>query len=316
VPPKVRVWKRGERKGEILPLGDFDSIGGIPVFSQKAWDVMADLLEKDVEILPLQCSHGTLYLANVLRLLDCLDEKLSHFEYYSYGGIARVTRYTFRAGFQPSSHMFIIRGGGGNIFITDTLKERAECSQLRGFGAATFEYYMGNDPTPCVAMPATAVPGTSVTQPQWDGTRNQYGPLAPERLAAFEAELAQRLPEDYRAFLLAHNGGLPVGRDYWAPGRQEPDAEIRCVYGLHEGPEDYRLDVQRAFYAPKLMPGLLPIASDVGGNQFCLGYAGKPRGKVYCWDHETECLPVTWRNFQWLTGSFTEFLQRLRPAAP
>ena len=202
--------------------------------------------------------------------------------------------------------MFRIAGCRDDVIVTQELNDVAEAANLQGWWCRPLE--MVSEPVP----PPPPVP----QGPFWDGTRNQYGPLAPEQLAAFEAELGQRLPEDYRAFLLAHNGGLPVGRDYWAPGRQEPDAEILCVYGLHEGPEDYRLDVQRAFYAPKLMPGLLPIASDVGGNQFCLGYAGKPRGKVYCWDHETECLPVTWRNFQWLTGSFTEFLQRLRPAAP
>jgi hypothetical protein len=39
---------------------------------------------------------------------------------------------------------------------------------------------------------------------------NRYGRLSQERLKQLETRLRGRLPDDYRSFLLRHNGGRPT----------------------------------------------------------------------------------------------------------
>lgn len=64
---------------------------------------------------------------------------------------------------------------------------------------------------------------------------NRFGRLAEEPLAAFEASLGGRLPEDYRAFLLEHNGGRPRPATFTI-SKGEGETNVHTLYGLHDGP--------------------------------------------------------------------------------
>jgi hypothetical protein len=70
---------------------------------------------------------------------------------------------------------------------------------------------------------------------------NGFRPLTAERLAAFEREFGTPLPEDYRAFLLRHNGGVPDRRPSTSPARTAEEGDERpfhCFFALHDGPWD------------------------------------------------------------------------------
>src|SRR3954452_17577399 len=58
---------------------------------------------------------------------------------------------------------------------------------------------------------------------------NHFGPLTEERRAPFEAELGAALPADYRAFLLAHNGGRPVPAHFTAGPGEDGDTQESSV---------------------------------------------------------------------------------------
>jgi hypothetical protein len=135
---------------------------------------------------------------------------------------------------------------------------------------------------------------------------NAFGPVEPARLRAFEARIGAALPEDYRAFVLAHNGGCPVPCDFLISAA-EGESSLHHTYGLHDGPAYLRLDDALDSYGPQLPEGLLPIADDPGGNAICLGLVGAARGRVYFWDHETGSEPPSWGDVIEMAPSFTAF---------
>ncbi len=67
---------------------------------------------------------------------------------------------------------------------------------------------------------------------------NPYGILDVADLEAFEARIGCRLPDEYRRYLLAHNGGEYEKIIF--PG--EPSFTMHHVLGLHNGPDYYRLE--------------------------------------------------------------------------
>jgi hypothetical protein len=147
----------------------------------------------------------------------------------------------------------------------------------------------------------------------------EFGALNPERLATLESEWDCHLPDDYRAFLLANNGGEPDRWDYGIPflERGEPsEAGLQVVFGIQEPWESPAniLWVLEA-YAGRLPDGFLPIARDPGGNLLVLRVRGEPVGQVWFWDHEGEHRvsgeePLA--NMSWVASSFTEFVAGFR----
>jgi hypothetical protein len=127
-----------------------------------------------------------------------------------------------------------------------------------------------------------------------------------------------RLPEDYRRFLLTHNGGSPEPAGFVLAGPPGPyqDSEVQWFLGI--GDPDYDLEDWFATYrGPEArMPAeLLPIAVDPGGNVICLAVAGERRGAVFFWDHEEESDPPGWSNVHPIADSFDAFLEGLRDLA-
>jgi cell wall assembly regulator SMI1 len=140
---------------------------------------------------------------------------------------------------------------------------------------------------------------------------NQFGALDEMRLVRFEKEIGHRLPADYRAFLLAHNGGRPNPSDFFFPGERDAFDTLHHTYGLHDGPDYFRLDIAYESHKEFIPTTLVPFADDPGGNAYCIGIAGKHSGKVYFWNHEMAWSP---EGLRLLANSFTEFLQSLKSA--
>lgn len=131
---------------------------------------------------------------------------------------------------------------------------------------------------------------------------NEFGSLSEGRLAAFEQILGCRLPEDYRRFLLTHNGGRP--RPAFFRLTESDGGDVAAFYGLHGKASDVGLDEVRVVLERRLAKELLAVGSDSLGNQICIGLAGPWRGHVRFWDHESE-------RTQPIAVSFTAFLDSL-----
>lgn len=113
---------------------------------------------------------------------------------------------------------------------------------------------------------------------------DSYSPLSPNDLAEVEAKIGLPLPEEYKSFLLTHNGGRPVldgvrhngehfdfiGHFYAVRGEMYYDDLVRQI-AEHEG------------MIPK---GYLPIGESPGGDVFCLSLKKPTEGAVFHWDHE------------------------------
>lgn len=142
---------------------------------------------------------------------------------------------------------------------------------------------------------------------------NPYGPLTEERLSRFESAIGQRLPDDYRAFLLEHNGGDPEPAIF-AIGEAEGTDVVQEFYGLHDGPDFLRLDRAWEGHREWVPATLIPIAYDPGGNMICLGVRGEERGTIFVWDHELapgEGGIETFENITPIAPSFAVFLDSL-----
>lgn len=144
---------------------------------------------------------------------------------------------------------------------------------------------------------------------------NQFGPLTESRLTTFESELGSALPDEYRAFLLRFNGGVPDREAFDVPGEEGGERPFHCFFALHDGPWDdstpegsqgFPLQAALAdFRADGGSADVLPIGKDWSGSYVCVGLAGANRGRVLYWDHEMEQLVP-------LAGTLAEFLAGLR----
>jgi len=111
---------------------------------------------------------------------------------------------------------------------------------------------------------------------------NSGPPLTVEQIGAFEKEIGGRLPEDYKRFLMSHNGGL------CAPELGLPWAgtvhTIGCFSALLPATEysgiRNNLRRLRELNAAKT-DGYVPIASTHSECEICVAYRGKDAGAVF-----------------------------------
>ncbi len=146
-------------------------------------------------------------------------------------------------------------------------------------------------------------------------TANPYGATSPEAIADFEARRGMVLPAAYKVFLLNANGGMPIPDVFEVPGWHGQASELLIFYGIHEDP-GYSLDSACKSYHERVPADLIPIATDSGGNNICLGWKGERQGKVYFWDHEDELdedgnFVTDYRNVYLVADSLQAFLDGL-----
>lgn len=129
---------------------------------------------------------------------------------------------------------------------------------------------------------------------------NRFGPLSAERIVAFERELGAMLPDEFRAFLLRHNGGVPNREAFEVPGENGGERPFHCFFALHdcpwddstpEGSQGFPLQEALADFRADGGPAdVLPVGKDWSGSYVCVGLAGADRGRVLYYDHEMEQL--------------------------
>jgi len=106
----------------------------IPVFSKRAIDVLATLIEPAGEILPLSCDQGEYCAFNVTTLFDVLDLHESEVVRFSSGKIMRVINYVLRnEGIVDSPIFKILQIPLMSVFVTERFVEIVNENALRGF---------------------------------------------------------------------------------------------------------------------------------------------------------------------------------------
>lgn len=136
-------------------------------------------------------------------------------------------------------------------------------------------------------------------------------PITPSDLDAVELATGVVLPADYRAFMLAHNGGVPsrasFAVDGYGRGRvrrfcsaRDPD-DLAIAWRLFKHPDD-----------PRLPPEFIPIARCDGGALVCLAVSGEAAGAPFIWDHAGEADEgYTYANLHPAGSTLGEFLAAL-----
>jgi hypothetical protein len=135
--------------------------------------------------------------------------------------------------------------------------------------------------------------------------------IGPEDIARVERRRGIKLPDDYRLFLLRHNGGRPERDAFPIVGDPLSDGGLLdWLYCIHDG-DQYDLVENATLYRGRMPPELLPIGEDPGSNQICLAVTGPSNGKVYFWDREEEAgedEKPTYENIYFIANSFTEMI--------
>jgi hypothetical protein len=129
--------------------GDYPLVHGCssffvtPIFSQRAVDTLADLLEGNGELLPLICEFGQYYVFNITREVDALDEARSELklnsELYPYETPTEpdfylVTRFAFHPDRVADLSIFKLpkRNRKNRPLVTERFVQRVQDSDLKG----------------------------------------------------------------------------------------------------------------------------------------------------------------------------------------
>lgn len=117
--------------------GDFPALSNrskIPVFSQRAWDVLEPLIGYCSEALPIRYPTGQpFYIINVMDIIDCLDEERSEVKRYTDGGIMRVVSFCLKTDLLHGKHIFKTPlKSGADIIVSDEFRRWVEENNLRG----------------------------------------------------------------------------------------------------------------------------------------------------------------------------------------
>lgn len=144
----------------------------------------------------------------------------------------------------------------------------------------------------------------------WTGMMRSNPAVTEDQVEQFELAHGFSLPQDYRKFLLATNGGVP--REVVFPLKDYPyDTHWQLKVFLSLGGQwpteslSYPLDLYRG----ALLLGVLPIASDDLGNYVCLDLRDGS-SRVVFWDHRHYWSTGEWRENELyqVANSFAQFL--------
>lgn len=107
----------------------------IPVFDENAIKVLKYFLNKNAEILPLDCNLGEFYAINVTKVIDCIDYEKSIYKTFRDGKrIMRFSKYFFNVDEISTEDFFKIKDEPlKRPFVSDNFKNIVTNSSLTGF---------------------------------------------------------------------------------------------------------------------------------------------------------------------------------------
>jgi hypothetical protein len=134
IPPRVQTEKAYDGRSWRDRDGNFTEVVGVPVFDDRALEVLYPLIADKVEVLPLAHPIKRLFGINVLVVLDCLDYERSKVARARDGGVILIDNYFFIPGMVEGHHIFKIREFPlSTVFVSEEFKQRVEANGLLGF---------------------------------------------------------------------------------------------------------------------------------------------------------------------------------------
>jgi hypothetical protein len=135
----------------------------------------------------------------------------------------------------------------------------------------------------------------------------RWGPLDEQAVAEFEVRNGFELPTDYRAFLLAHHGGVPDPSFYWVV-KGDWGSDICSLYGF--GPVGYQLQRYLDYRESiGIDSDKIAIGDDGCCSLIAIGIKAACRGRIFFIEHEFA--PSDPRHAILIAASFTELLSVL-----
>ena len=136
-------------------------------------------------------------------------------------------------------------------------------------------------------------------------------PLTAEHIDALETTVGKPFPPEYRAFLLAHNGGRPESAIVDIDNCPAGAGVVQMFLGVTGPIESETVEWSWKVFQGRIPERLLPVADDPFGNLFCLSLDGQDRGCVFFLDrYEDSPAPYL------VAKSWNEFLGQLRAFTP
>lgn len=120
-----------------LPKGDFPTIfqPAAPVFSQRAVDVLGDLLRRAGDLHAFDCFVEPLYFFQCTRFPAVLDLAASVIERYSFGEVKKISEPAWREDVDEESFFYLPRSvvKFSSLFVSTKVMRQIESAGLAGF---------------------------------------------------------------------------------------------------------------------------------------------------------------------------------------
>ena len=152
---------------------------------------------------------------------------------------------------------------------------RIVISLTLGAGVALLVLILRNPPGKASPMPKPVL-------------QDSYDPIDEATLAAVEARLDVRFPDDYRQFLLRTNGGeFPFTVSTTDDLADPKGADLDYFHCVAKGQSS---DIEEEFSLVKdrMPPGHAPIAGNGSGDMILIMATGPDAGAICTWDHERD----------------------------
>ena len=134
VPRLAAIWQPPRVTGRVRPFNDYPCMAlSYPVFSQRAVDLLRDVLEPNGELLPLLTSVGSYFLYNCTTVADIIDFERSKLDYLSKHTISIIDHLHVHEDRLACLSVFQMRKYPRKCFVTDLVARRIREAKLEGF---------------------------------------------------------------------------------------------------------------------------------------------------------------------------------------
>jgi hypothetical protein len=108
---------------------------GAPVMSERAVEILRELMGSSVEILPLRYRKGDYYAINVTDVLSCINYDEAEYKLFSSSNrIMRFIKYSFKEHILKDKHIFkIVDEPRRRPFVSDVFRRKVLDEGLEGF---------------------------------------------------------------------------------------------------------------------------------------------------------------------------------------
>lgn len=127
-PLEVRIESLNTKRGDF-----FSIIARKFASTQKAWNILAPLIENNVQLLPLKSDDGDFNILKVINTIDCLDHtKADIFRSPETNRVLRIRKYVFKTELIQNQHFFSIPESKFGILVSQSFKDLVEQNNLKG----------------------------------------------------------------------------------------------------------------------------------------------------------------------------------------